>query len=41
MLFKVEMTVIPPAHLSEDEFNAIKLKEKKYLISILNILIMH
>ena len=30
MLFKVEMTVIPPAHLSEDEFNAIKLKEKNY-----------
>jgi len=29
MLFKVEMTVIPPAHLSEEEFNAIKLKEKK------------
>ena len=32
MLFKVEMTVIPPAHLSEDEFNAIKLKEKNYEI---------
>ena len=30
MLFKVEMTVIPPAHLSEEEFNAIKLKEKNY-----------
>ena len=30
MLFKVEMTVIPPAHLSEEEFNAIKVKEKNY-----------
>ncbi|MFQ3230349.1 MAG: muconolactone D-isomerase [Reinekea sp.] len=30
MLFKVEMTVIPPVHLSEEEFNEIKLKEKNY-----------
>ncbi len=30
MLFKVEMTVTPPANLSEDAFNAIKLKEKQY-----------
>ena len=29
MLFKVEMTVIPPAHLSEEAFSAIKLKENK------------
>jgi muconolactone D-isomerase len=30
MLFKVEMTVVPPENIDEDVFNAIKLKEKNY-----------
>ena len=38
MLFKVEMTVIPPAHLSEEEFNAIKLKEKKIINCFLKLI---
>lgn len=34
MLFKVEMQVNPPANMPTDEFDAIKLAEKKYAESL-------